>query len=183
MDDIARRRRDSYTARVFIQDLKARLSNRIQLTTDGLKYYFHAVAEYFNDDVDYAMLQKIYGGTVDESGPSVRYSPAKCLGCERKAMIGRPDPEHISTSFVERQNLSVRKNIRRYTRLTNAFSRKIENHSAAVALYYFSYNFVKIHRSLRTTPAMAAGVTDRLWEVSDLAALLEAEERGLERAA
>ena len=129
------------------------------------------------------MLRKIYGGTVDESGPSVRYSPAKCLGCERKPMIGRPDPEHISTSFVERQNLSVRMNIRRYTRLTNAFSRKIENHSAAVALYYFSYNFIKIHRSLRTTPAMAAGVTDRLWEVSDLVALLEADERGLERAA
>ena len=120
---------------------------------------------------------------MDESGPSVRYSPAKCLGCERKAMIGRPDPEHISTSFVERQNLSVRMNIRRYTRLTNAFSRKIENHSAAVALYYFSYNFVKIHCSLKVTPAMAAGVTDRLWEVSDLVALLEADERGLERAA
>ncbi|MCU1339699.1 MAG: transposase [Bryobacterales bacterium] len=175
--------RDSHTARAFVKDLKSRLTNRVQLTTDGLKYYFHAVAEYFSDDVDYAMLRKIYGGTLDESGPSVRYSPAKCLGCERKAMIGRPDPEHISTSFVERQNLSVRMNIRRYTRLTNAFSRKIENHSAAVALYYFSYHFVKIHRTLRCTPAMAAGVTNRLWEVSDLVALLEADERALERAA
>lgn len=131
----------------------SRLANRIQLTSDGLKYYFHAVAEYFSDDVDYAMLRKIYGGSVDESGGGVRYSPAECIGCEKKPKIGRPDPEHISTSFVERQNLSVRMNIRRYTRLTNAFSRKIENHSAAVALYYFSYNFVKIHRSLRMTPA------------------------------
>ena len=135
------------------------------------------------DEVDYAMLHKIYGGTVNEGGAGVRYSPAKCLGCEKKPKIGRPDPEHISTSFVERQNLSVRMNIRRYTRLTNAFSRKIENHSAAVALYYFAYNFIKIHRTLRTTPAMAAGVTDRLWEVSDLVALLEAEERELPRAA
>jgi IS1 family transposase len=175
--------RDSHTARAFVRDLKGRLSNRIQLTSDGLKYYFHAVAEYFSDDVDYAMLRKIYGGSVDESGGGVRYSPAECIGCEKKPKIGRPDPEHISTSFVERQNLSVRMNIRRYTRLTNAFSRKIENHSAAVALYYFSYNFVKIHRSLRCTPAMAAGVTDRLWEVSDLVALLEADERELPRAA
>jgi hypothetical protein len=117
------------------------------------------------------------------SGPQVRYSPATCLGCEKKVKIGDPDPEHISTSFVERQNLSVRMSLRRYTRLTNAFSRKIENHAAAVALYYFTYNFVKIHRTLRVTPAMAAGVTNRLWDVADLVAALEAQERDLKRAA
>ena len=130
-------------------------------------------------NVDYAMLVKIYGET---SESQKRYSPAECIACERKAIVGRPDPKHISTSFAERQNLSVRMGLRRYMRLTN-FSRKIENHSAAVALYYFAYNFIKIHGTLRCTPAMAAGVTDRLWEVSDLVALLEADERGLERAA
>lgn len=176
--------RDGHTARVFIKDLKDRLANRIQLTSDGLKYYFHAVAEYFDDEVDYAQLHKIYGAQYMGDKPAnVRYSPAECLGCEKKPRIGRPDPEHISTSFVERQNLSVRMNIRRYTRLTNAFSRKIENHSAAVALYYFSYNFIRIHRTLRCTPAMAAGITDRLWEVSDLVALLEAGEQELKKAA
>ena len=113
----------------------------------------------------------------------VRYSPAECIGCRSQAIKGHPDLKHISTSFAERQNLSVRMGLRRYTRLTNVFSRKLENHAAAVALYYFSYNFVKIHRTLRMSPAMAAGVTTRLMEVSDLVALLEAEERGLERAA
>jgi IS1 family transposase len=175
--------RNWQTAQTFIKDLKGRLANRVQLTSDGLRWYLHAVNLHFQDDVDYAMLQKIYGGSADESGGGVRYSPAQCIGCKRKPMIGDPDPDHISTSFAERQNLSVRMNIRRYTRLTNAFSRKIENHAAAVALYYFSYNFVKIHRTLRTSPAMAAGVVDRLMEVSDLVAMLEADERGLERAA
>jgi hypothetical protein len=131
-------------------------------------------------NVDYAMLVKIYGETAEAQK---RYSPAECIGCKRETVIGKPDPKHISTSFAERQNLSVRMGLRRYTRLTNAFSRKIENHSAAVALYYFAYNFIKIHGTLRCTPAMAAGVTNRLWEVSDLVALLEADERGLERAA
>jgi len=126
------------------------------------------------------MLVKIYG-TVRDS--ETRYSPATCIGTRVRPMIGDPDPSHISTSYVERQNLSVRMTVRRYTRLTNAFSRKIENHTAAVALGYFAYNFIKIHRTLRMTPAMAAGVTDRLWEVSDLVALLETEEAGLEKAA
>jgi hypothetical protein len=134
----------------------------------------------FGTKIDYAQLQKIYG----ESGePEKRYSPAVCIGCKLAPMIGDPDPAHISTSFVERHNLSVRMTNRRYTRLTNAFSKKIENHFAAVALGYFAYNFIKIHRTLRCTPAMAAGVTNRLWEVSDLVALLEAEEAGLGRAA
>jgi hypothetical protein len=124
--------------------------------------------------------RKVYGNDPESEK---RYSPAKCIGCERKAIVGTPDPKYVSTSYVERQNLSVRMATRRYTRLTNAFSKKIENHAAAVALYYFTYNFIKIHSTLRCTPAMAAGVTDRLWGVSDLVALLEAEERGLERAA
>ena len=175
--------RDWYAANAFIKDLETRLANRVQLTSDGLRLYFHAISASFASKIDYAMLRKIFGGSVDESGPGRKYSPAACIGTETKVMIGNPDPAHISTSFAERQNLSVRMGIRRYTRLTNAFSRKVENHSAAVALYYFSYNLVKIHRSLRVSPAMAAGVTDRVWEVSDLVALLEAEERGMERAA
>ena len=171
------------TAQTFMEDLKGRLANRVQLTSDGLKWYFHAVSLHFEGNVDFAMLRKIYRGVVDESGGNIRFSPAKCVGVKRRIVYGDPDPAHISTSFAERQNLSVRTSIRRYTRLTNAFSRKIENHTAAVALYYFSYNFVQIHRTLRTTPAMAAGVVDRLYEVSDLVAMLEAKERSAERQA
>ncbi len=131
-------------------------------------------------NVDYAILAKIYGEAPEAQK---RCSPAEFIGCERKAIVGNPDPKHISTSFAERQNLSVPMGLRRYTRLTNAFSRKIENHAAVLPLYYFAYNFIKIHGTLRCPPAMAAGVTDRLWEVSDLVDLLEADERGLERAA
>jgi hypothetical protein len=125
-------------------------------------------------NIDYAMLVKLYGEAPEAEK---RYSPAQCIGCKRQVVIGNPDPKHISTSFAERQNLSVRMSLRRYTRLTNAFSRKLDNHAAAVALYYFAYNFTKIHGTLRTTPAMAAGVTDRLWDVSDLVTLIEASER------
>src|ERR1035441_8120739 len=151
-----------------------RLANRIQLTSDGLNLYIKAVDKAFAGDVDYAMLVKVYG--IPNDGEK-RYSPAQCLGCESHTVTGNPDPKHISTSYVERQNLTVRMTARRFTRLTNAFSKKIENHIASVALTYFAYNFIKIHRTLRTTPAMAAGVTDRLWEVSDLVAAWEAEER------
>lgn len=173
--------RDAGVACQFLYDLRKRLSNRVQLTSDGHKAYLQGVDYAWSGmDIDYAMLVKVYGA---ERPGEARYSPAECLGCKPTPIIGKPDPDHISTSFAERQNLSVRMGIRRYTRLTNAFSRKIENHSAAVALYYFAYNFVNIHRTLRCTPAMAAGVTDRLWEVSDLVAMLEADERGLERAA
>lgn len=173
--------RDAGVASQFLYDLRQRLANRVQLTSDGHKAYLVGMDYAFSGmNVDYAMLVKIYGETAEAQK---RYSPAECIGCKRETVIGKPDPKHISTSFAERQNLSVRMGLRRYTRLTNAFSRKIENHSAAVALYYFAYNFIKIHGTLRCTPAMAAGVTDRLWEVSDLVALLEADERGLERAA
>ena len=166
-------KRNWATAQQFAQDIHDRISNRIQLSSDGLRWYFHAISYAFGQDIDYGVLRKIYGSTPGE----VRYSPAEIIGCEREPKIGNPDPDHISTSYAERQNLSVRMGIRRYTRLTNAFSRKMENHAAAVALYYFSYNLVKIHGTLRVTPAMAAGVTNRPWEVSDLVAMLEAEER------
>lgn len=172
--------RDAIAARDFIEDLAGRLANRVQLTTDGHKPYLKAVDKAFGEEIDYAQLVKIYGADVEGQK---RYSPAQCIGTRTHAVVGDPDPRYISTSYVERQNLSVRMTVRRYTRLTNAFSKKIENHAASVALGYFAYNFIKIHRTLRMTPAMAAGVTNRLWEVSDLVALWEAEEAGLERAA
>lgn len=168
------------SAYTFMTDLAGRLRNRVQLTSDGLKVYLNAVEDAFGGNIDYAMLVKIYG---EASEGQKRYSPAVCIGCKRQAVIGDPDQDHISTSYIERQNLSVRMTNRRYTRLTNAFSKKIENHAAAVALGYFAYNFIKIHGTLRCTPAMVAGVTDRLWEVSDLVALLEAEEMEEQRAA
>ena len=172
--------RDAIAATQFIADVESRLTNRVQLTSDGHKVYLNAVIDAFADQIDYAQLVKIYGAAPkDES----RYSPAQFVATEKIRVLGDPDPKHISTSFVERQNLSVRMTVRRFTRLTNAFSKKIENHAAAVALGYFAYNFIKIHRTLRVTPAMAAGVTHRLWEVADLVAAWEASERGLERAA
>lgn len=139
-----------------------------------------AVDYAFCGDIDYAMLVKIYG---TDRPDEARYSPAVCLGCKPQAITGNPDPAHVSTSYVERHNLSVRMTNRRYTRLTNAFSKKLDNHAAAVALGYFGYNFIKIHRTLRITPAMAAGVTTRLWDVLDLVAAWEAYERRGERAA
>jgi len=173
--------RSARTAYHFVRDLASRLSNRIQLTSDGHRAYADAVEEAFGSEVDYAMLVKLYGTDREES--EVRYSPAECIGCKQIRMIGMPNPKHISTSYVERQNWSARTAMRRYTRLSNGFSRKIENHEAAVALYYFSYNFIKIHRTLRVTPAMAAGVTDRLWDVSDLVTLWESYEARGQRAA
>lgn len=161
--------RDARTANAFIDDLASRLATRVQLTSDGLKAYLEAVEGAFGADVDYAQLVKIYGASPDE----VRYSPAECIGCERKRIVGNPDPMHISTSYSERQNWTVRTNMRRYTRLSNGFSRKLENHFAAVALNYFAYNFIKIHSTLRVTPAMAAGVTSHLFDFSDLVSILE----------
>ena len=165
--------RDLGTAYDFMHDLAERLANRVQLTTDGHRPYLEAVESAFNTEVDYAMLQKIYGADPE---PQKRYSPAKCLGCDVKKVSGNPNPKHISTSYVERQNLTMRMSMRRFTRLTNAFSKKVEMHAHSVALQFMHYNFVKIHQSLRTTPAMAAGVTDRLWEVEDIVELLNTEE-------
>jgi IS1 family transposase len=172
--------RDLATAKDFIEDIAKRVKGRCQITTDALKTYINVIEDAFGSDCDYAMLHKIYGATQENEK---RYSPAVCIGCEMKAMSGNPDPKHVSTSFVERQNWTVRTTMRRYTRLSNGFSRKLENHAAATALNYFAYNFIKIHRTLRMSPAMAAGVTDRLWSVEDLVALWEQYERRAERAA
>lgn len=158
--------RDLRTARIFIDDLKERLANRVQLTTDGLKVYLDAVEGAFGSEVDYAMLVKLYESTQNET----RYSPAVCVSCEQKAIMGNPDPKHVSTSYVERQNLTMRMQIRRFTRLTNAFSKKVENHAYQVALHFMHYNFCRIHKTLRVTPAMEAGVTDHMWTIEEMLA-------------
>jgi IS1 family transposase len=165
-------KRDWQTAKHFVDGLAARMANRIQLTTDGNRLYLFAINAAFHGDIDYAILMKKYGGTVKETATETRYSPAKCIGCEKKPKIGDPDPAHISTSLIERQNLTMRMQMRRYTRLTNGYSKKIENHIASLAIHYMHYNFVRIHSALRVTPAMAAGVTDRLWGIEDLIGLL-----------
>lgn len=153
--------RDAFAAREFMQDLAARLDNRVQLTTDGNKAYLEAVGEAFRHGIDYAMLIKIYG---DDKQGETRYSPAECTGTRTEVITGNPSRKHVSTSYVERQNLTMRVHMRRFTRLTNGFSKKIENHVAAISLHFMYYNFVRIHQTLRVTPAMAAGVTDRVWE-------------------
>jgi hypothetical protein len=144
--------------------------NRVQLTTDGHKMYLSAVLDAFQGEIDYAMLNKIYGA--QPSGPETRYSPAECIGTEKRCIQGNPDPKHVSTSYVERSNLTIRMSLRRFTRLTNAFSKKVENHAAAIGLFHAHYNFCRIHKTLRVTPAMAAGVSKRVWEIEDLVALL-----------
>lgn len=152
----------------------------MQITTDALKTYINVIEDAFGDQVDYAQLHKVYRAPLENE---TRYSPAWCMGCDMKEVSGRPDYKHVSTSFVERQNWTVRTNMRRYTRLRNGFLRKLENHAAAVALNYFAYNFIRIHRTLRMSPAMAAGVRDRLWNVADLVALWEQYERRAEKTA
>ena len=164
-------RRDAQSGIAFIKDLSERLARRVQLSTDGFKVYLTAIEEAFGADIDYGMIVKVYGHSQDES--QTRYSPAECIGCEKETISGNPDPNLISTSYIERQNLTMRMSIRRFTRLTNGFSKKIENHMHAVALHYMHYNFVRIHKSLRCTPAMAAGVTEHLWEIEDIVALLD----------
>src|SRR5476649_1946853 len=144
--------------------------SRVQLTTDGLKVYVNAVVDAFGDQIDYAVLHKIYG---IEPANEARYSPSKCIGCDKKPMIGNPEQKHISTSYIERQNLTMRMSMRRFTRLTNGFSKKIENHSAVVALYMMFYNFGRKHQTLGTTPALKAGLTDHVWCVEEIVGLLE----------
>jgi IS1 family transposase len=158
------------TAVEFIGDLASRLSHRVQLTTDGHRPYLEAVEEAFGGDIDFAQLIKIYGSSGDTQ---TRYSPGECIGIECRTVTGAPDPKHVSTSFVERQNLTMRMSMRRFTRLTNAFSKKLENHMAAIALHFMYYNFARIHQTLRMSPAMAAGVTSKLWDVEDIVALLD----------
>jgi IS1 family transposase len=162
--------RDAGTAYHFIHDLAERLATRVQLTTDGHKAYLSAIEDAFGADIDYGMLVKIYGTTPE--GSEVRYSPAQCMGARKAAISGQPDKRHISTSFIERQNLTMRMQMRRFTRLTNGFSKKLENHEHALAIHYMHYNFVRIHQTLRVTPAMEAGVTDRVWDLEDVIALL-----------
>ncbi len=168
--------RDAETAQLFMEDLQARVKTRTQITTDGLRLYLDAVQEAFgNDGVDYAMLIKLYGNTPGK-GDERRYSPAQCIGAKKVKVDGDPDIKHVSTSYVERQNLNMRMGMRRFTRLTNAFSKKIDNHCHALALYFMFYNFCRIHKTLKVTPAMAAGVTDKLWSMEDVVALIDARD-------
>ena len=164
--------RDSECAMWFMDDVAKRLANRVQMTTDGHKAYLEAIEGAFGCDVDYAMLVKMYGAAPESA--KGRYSPADCTGIKKTKIEGNPDFDHVSTSYVERSNLTMRMHNRRFTRLTNAFSKKFENHAHMVALYAVWYNFVRIHKSLRVSPAMAAGVADRLWGMEDLAEMVEA---------
>jgi IS1 family transposase len=163
--------RDAGCAYKFMTDVASRLADRVQLTTDGHRAYLSAVDYAFGGAIDYAMLQKLYGS---EPADEARYSPAKCTGTRRETISGEPDVAHAS--YVERLNLSMRMGMRRFTRLPNAFSKKVENHEHALAIYFMIYNYVRIHQTLRCTPAMEAGVTERLWSIEDIAALVEARE-------
>jgi len=162
--------RDGGYAAAFMEDVASRLTSRVQLTTDGHNVYLDAVESAFGSDIDYAMLVKMYGQAPD---PEKRYSPAVCTGCRRTPISGDPDPKHVSTSHVERQNLTMRMSMRRFTRLTNAFSKKVENLEAAVALHFMHYNFARIHQTTRVSPAMAAGVTNHLWSIEEIVGLLD----------
>ena len=162
--------RDSGTAHALIEDLAGRLANRIQLTTDGHRLYLEAVEAAFGSEIDYAMLVKMYG---EDPKADTKYSPSECIGCRFGPISGNPKPEHISTSFVERQNLTMRMSMRRFTRLTNGFSKKVENHAAALALYFMYYNFCRVHQTLRVTPAMEAGVADHVWQIEEIVGLLD----------
>jgi IS1 family transposase len=157
--------RSANWAMEFMLDCAARIKGRVQVTTDGHKAYLEAVETAFGADCDYAMLQKIYGAPAEND---TRYSPATCIGCDMKVVSGDPDPKHVSTSYVERHNLSMRMGMRRFTRLTNAFSKKVQNHEAMVAIYAVHYNFARIHKTLRITPSMAAGLSDHVWSLEEI---------------
>lgn len=163
--------RDAGYAHEFMQDVASRLANRVQMTTDGLKAYLDAVEGAFGADIDYAQLVKLYG---DAPHPPGRYSPAECTGIKKTRIEGKPDAKHISTSYIERQNLTMRMSMRRFTRLTNGFSKKAGSHSDMVALYTVWYNFARIHKTLRCSPAMASGLSQKLWSMDDIVALIDA---------
>jgi IS1 family transposase len=165
--------RSGATAIEFVCDLSGRLARRVQVTSDGHRAYLEAVEAGFGADVDYAQLIKVYG---EAPHPAGRYSPAQIQGTKTFCCTGDPDPRHISTSYVERQNLTMRMSMRRFTRLTNGFSKKAINHAYSVAIHFMHYNFVRIHQSLRITPAMAAGVTTKLWSLTDMVRVIEAWE-------
>lgn len=162
--------RNGECATAFIGDLAERMRGRVQLTTDGHKVYLDAVENGFGGNVDYAMLIKIYG---NEGVPEGRYSPAQCTGIVKEVVQGSPNPKHVSTSFVERQNLTMRMSMRRFTRLTNGFSKKVENLEHAVALHFMHYNFCRVHQTLKKTPAMAAGLAKYAWTIRDIVMLME----------
>jgi IS1 family transposase len=162
--------RDAGWAGDFMEDCASRINSRVQVTTDGHRAYLDAVEGAFGMDVDYAQLQKIYGAPSDAEVR--RYSPAKCIGTDMKVVSGNPDPQHVSTSFVERQNLTMRMSMRRFTRLTNGFSKKIENHAHMVAIHFMHYNFARVHKTLRVTPAMEAGLANRVWTLEEIVSLL-----------
>ncbi len=162
--------RSGATAKIFVDDLASRLVSHVQITTDGLTAYLEAVEGAFGQDVDYAMLEKVYAIPDDAEK---RYSPPVCVGAKHQAVTGRPNKKHISTSYAERHNLTMRMSMRRFTRLTNAFSKKVEHHVYALALYFMHYNFVRIHQTLRVTPAMAAGITNTLWEIKDIVRIVD----------
>jgi IS1 family transposase len=165
--------RGAESAHLFINDLASRMANRIQLTTDGHKMYIEAVEEAFGRDIDYAMLVKQYGSEGMPKETSRRYSPAECTGAEKRRISGNPDMKHVSTSYVERANLTMRMNMRRFTRLANAFSKKLENHMAAISLHFMHYNFCRVHKTLRVTPAMEAGLTDHVWNLEEVIMMTE----------
>lgn len=162
--------RDSTYAIALMDDLRSRLANRVQLTTDGHKAYLEAVEGAFGGDIDYAMLVKLYGESVEGQK---RYSPAECVGCRKTPIEGKPNKDDVSTSYVERSNLTMRMSSRRFTRLTNGFSKKLENHAHGVALHCMYYNFGRVHKTLRVTPAMEAGLTDHVWTLEEIAALMD----------
>jgi len=168
--------RDGETAKVFIDDLKERLARRVQRTTDSLHAYLDAVEGGFGSAIDYSMLVKIYGASQEET----RYSPAECIGCERKRIMGNPDPAHVSTSYIERQNLTMRMQMRRFTRLTNAFSKKVENHAYSAALHFMHYNFCRVHHTLRVRPAMEAGIETHVWTIEEMVGTLDANSQRAE---
>lgn len=168
-------RRDAEAAYALMEDLRSRVKTRMQLTTDGHKTYLEAVSNTLGADVDYGMLVKIYGAAFGNDQER-KYSPSECVGAKKEVIQGSPDPTHISTSYVERQNLNMRMGMRRFTRLTNAFSKKFENHCHALALYFLFYNFCRIHKTLRVSPAMAAAVTDKLWDMEQIVALIDARD-------
>ena len=165
--------RDAGYATEFMRDLESRLATRVQLTTDGHRAYLEAVEDAFGNNIDYAQLVKLYGES-PEPGPERKYSPSVCKGARKQRVQGNPDKQYVSTSHVERHNLTMRMSLRRFTRLTNAFSKKIDNHGHALALYFVFYNFVKIHKTLRVTPSMQAGLADRVWEWEDVLAMIDA---------
>jgi len=167
--------RDAANAHWFIRDVAERLRNRVQLTTDGNRLYARAVDENFMGDVDYAMLVKLYG--TEQGGPETRYSPAKCLGTRREQVNGNPDPSHISTSYAERQNLNIRMQNRRFTRLTNAFSKKAEMLAYSLAITFCYHNFVRVHQTLKATPAVAIGIEQKKWKVEEMVEILESAEK------